>query len=105
GRTLRLVGALVALALFVYSLTQLGFNPGRLARAAENALALLGGFFPPVITMDVLGGVFESVVMALTATTFGVIIGLVIAVLSTNVLIRFAPLSFMLRAFIVLVRG
>ncbi|WP_417510656.1 phosphonate ABC transporter, permease protein PhnE [Microbacterium sp.] len=105
GRATRLTGALGAGALFAYSLTQLGFNPARLVRAAENTLALLGGFFPPVITMDVLGGVFESVVMALTATTFGVVIGLLIAVLSTNVLIRFAPLSFLLRAFVVLVRG
>ena len=105
GRAWRLGGVLIAAALFVYSLSQLGFNPARLARAGENALALLGGFFPPIITLDVLAGVFESVVMALTATTFGVIFGLLIAVFSTNLLIRFAPLSFLLRGLVVLVRG
>lgn len=105
ARTSRFIGAVVALGLFIYSLTQLGFNPARLARAGENAFALLSGFVPPVITMDVLTGVFESVIMALTATTFGVVFGLVIAVLSTNLLIRFAPLSLLLRGIIVLVRG
>lgn len=105
GRTLRTAGAFVAVALFAFSLMQLGFNPARLGRAGENALALLSGFVPPVITMDVLGGVFESVIMALTATTFGVVLGLVIAVLSTNLVIRFAPLSLLLRGIIVLVRG
>lgn len=105
ARTSRFIGAFVALGLFIYSLTQLGFNPARLARAGENALALLSGFVPPLITMDVLTGVFESVIMALTATTFGVVFGLVIAVLSTNLLIRFAPLSLLLRGIIVLVRG
>lgn len=105
ARALRSGGVFVAVALFVFSLTQLGFNPARLARAWENTLALLAGFFPPIITMDVLAGVFESVVMALTATTFGVVLGLVIAVLSTNLLIRFAPLSFLLRGLVVLMRG
>lgn len=105
ARVVRFSGVLMAIALFVYSLTQLGFNPARLARAAENTLALLTGFFPPIITVDVLAGVFESVIMALTATTFGVVLGLVIAVLSTNLLIRFAPLSFLLRGFVVLMRG
>jgi phosphonate transport system permease protein len=104
-RMLRVIGVLLAVVLFVYSLTQLGFNPARLARAGESTLALLSGFVPPVITMDVLSGVFESVVMALTATTFGVVFGLVIAVLSTNLVIRFTPLSLLLRGIIVLVRG
>jgi len=105
GRTLRFIGAVVAVVLFIYSLTQLGFNPARLTRAGENTVALLSGFVPPIITMDVLTGVFESVIMALTATTFGVVFGLLIAVFSTNLLIRFAPLSLLLRGIIVLVRG
>lgn len=105
ARALRFTGALAAVMLFAYSLTQLGFNPARLTRAGENALALLSGFVPPIITMDVLTGVFESVVMALTATTFGVMLGLIIAVFSTNLLIRFTPLSLLLRGIIVLVRG
>lgn len=105
GRTLRFIGAVIAVVLFIYSLTQLGFNPARLTRAGENTVALLSGFVPPIITMDVLTGVFESVIMALTATTFGVVFGLLIAVLSTNLLIRFTPLSLLLRGIIVLVRG
>lgn len=105
ARALRVGGVVLALALFVFSLTQLAFDPARLARAGENALALLTGFVPPVITPDILAGVFESVVMALTATTFGVIGGLVIAVFSTTLLVRFEPLSLLLRAFVVLMRG
>ncbi|QEW00218.1 phosphonate ABC transporter, permease protein PhnE [Microbacterium caowuchunii] len=105
ARILRSTGALVALALFVFSLTQLAFNPARLGRAWENTLALLSGFVPPIITTDVLAGIFESVIMALTATTFGGVLGLVIAVLSTNLLIRFEPLSLLLRGVVVLVRG
>lgn len=105
ARALRFAGVLVTVALFAYSLTQLGFNPARLAQAGEHTLAILAGFFPPIITVDVLTGVFESVIMALTATTFGVVLGLVIAVFSTNLLIRFALLSFVLRGIVVLVRG
>lgn len=36
ARTLRFIGAVVAVVLFIYSLTQLGFNPARLARAGRT---------------------------------------------------------------------
>ncbi|GGD41352.1 phosphate-import permease protein PhnE [Microbacterium faecale] len=105
GRTLRTAGAAVAVVLLLISLTQLSFTPDRLLRAWENVGALLAGFIPPIITVDVAMGIFESVIMALTATTFGVVSGLVIAVLSTRHLVRFAPLSFALRGLVVLMRG
>lgn len=105
GRTVRTAGAAVAVVLLLISLTQLSFTPDRLLRAWENVGALLAGFVPPIITVDVAMGIFESVIMALTATTFGVVGGLMIAVLSTRHLVRFAPLSFALRGLVVLMRG
>lgn len=105
GRVMRIAGAVVAVCLVVISLNQLSFAPERLLTAWENLGALLTGFIPPVITGDVMLGIFESVIMALTATTFGVIGGLVIAALSTRHLVRFAPLAIALRALVVLMRG
>lgn len=105
ARALRVGGGVAAAALFVVSLTQLSFDPSRLGAAWENAAALVAGFVPPAFSVDVALGIFESVVMALTSTTFGVLFGLVIAVLSTRHLIRFEPLSLALRGLIVVVRG
>lgn len=105
GRIVRAAGAAVAAALLIASLTQLAFTPERLLRAWENVGALLAGFVPPVITADVMMGIFESVIMALTATTFGVVGGLIIAVLSTRYLVRSTPLSLALRGFVVVMRG
>ncbi|MGO1411373.1 MAG: phosphonate ABC transporter, permease protein PhnE [Microbacterium sp.] len=105
GRIMRTVGALVAAVLFLASLSQLSFSPDRVLRAWDTALALMAGFVPPVFTGSVFVGIFESVIMAITATTAGVIFGLVIAVLSTRHLIRFEPLSLLLRGAIVLMRG
>ncbi|WP_026059749.1 PhnE/PtxC family ABC transporter permease [Microbacterium yannicii] len=105
SRVLRVGSGVAVLMLFVFSLTQLLADAPRLAAAWENAVAVLSGFFPPVFTLDIAYGIFESVVMALSATTFGVIIGLAIALLSTRHLIRFEPLSLALRGLMVLVRG
>ncbi|HEY9306421.1 MAG TPA: phosphonate ABC transporter, permease protein PhnE [Microbacterium sp.] len=105
SRILRVGSGVAVLALFVFSLAQLFADAPRLARIWENALAVISGFFPPVFTLDIAYGIFESVIMAISATTFGVIIGLVIAVLSTRHLIRFEPLSLALRGLMVLVRG
>ncbi|WP_261164325.1 phosphonate ABC transporter, permease protein PhnE [Microbacterium sp. Marseille-Q6965] len=105
ARALRVGGGAAAVALFLASLTQLSFDPARLGTAWANATALLSGFIPPAFSTDVMLGIFESVVMALTSTTFGVLFGLVIAVLSTRHLIRFEPLSIALRGLIVVVRG
>ncbi len=105
ARALRTGGAVAAALLFVYSLSQLSLNPARLDQAWENALALLSGFVPPVFTAEVALGIFESVIMALTATSFGVVLGLAIAVLSTRHLVRFEPLSLALRGIVVVLRG
>jgi phosphonate transport system permease protein len=105
SRILRVGSGVAALALFLFSLAQLFADAPRLARIWENSLAVISGFFPPVFTIDIAYGIFESVIMAISATTFGVIFGLVIAVLSTRHLIRFEPLSLALRGLMVLVRG
>ena len=105
GRAVRGFGAAIALVLFLLSLTQLAFTPERLLRAWDNTAALLAGFVPPVFTGEVFIGIFESVIMAITATTVGVVIGLVIAVFSTRHILRFEPLSLLLRGIVVLLRG
>ncbi len=105
SRLLRVGSGLLALALFVISLTQLFADVPRLGRVWENTLKVLGGFFPPTFTPEIAYGIFESVLMAVSATTFGVVFGLVIAVGSTRHLIRFEPLSLVLRGVMVLVRG
>lgn len=104
-RTLHVAGGFLAAVLFLISLTQLSVDPARVLRALDTSIALIAGFFPPLLSAEVVMGVFESVVMALTATTFGVIAGLVVAVLSTRHLIRFEPLSVVLRLLIVVMRG
>lgn len=105
ARVIRVVGAGVVVALFLAALSTLSISFDRLSRAGENAGALLAGFVPPVFTLDIAYGIFESVLMAITATSFGVVIGLVIAVLSTGHLVRVPGLGAMLRAVVVLVRG
>lgn len=105
SRVLRSAAAVSAVILFLYSLSQLSLNLSRLGQAWNNALALLSGFVPPVFTEEILLGIFESVIMAFTATFFGVLVGLVIAVLSTRHLVRFEPLSLALRGIVVFMRG
>ena len=105
SRVLRTGAAIASLVLFLFSLSQLSLNPARLGQAWDNAIALLSGFVPPVFTQDVLLGIFESVIMAFTATFFGVLLGLFIAILSTRHLIRFEPLSLALRGLVVFMRG
>lgn len=105
SRVLRAGGTVAAVVLFLYSLGQLALNPARLGQAWDNTLALLSGFVPPVFTSEIALGIFESVIMALTATSFGVVVGLVIAVLSTGHLVRFEPLALGLRGIVVVLRG
>ncbi|GGR53433.1 phosphate-import permease protein PhnE [Nocardioides luteus] len=105
GRALRTGSAVVFAGALLFALTQVRFDPGRLSRSWQSTLDLLAGFVPPVIDPAVVTGIFESLVMALTATTVGVVAGLVIAVLSSPHLIRFAPLSALLRILVVLIRS
>jgi phosphonate transport system permease protein len=105
SRAMRAGGAVAAGAMFVASLTQLSIDPARLVGAWDDAVAMLAGFLPPAFSPEVALGIFESVIMALTSTTFGVVFGLVIAVFSTQHLIRFEPLSLALRGVVVIMRG
>lgn len=101
----RSAGLLAGVVLFILSLSALAVSPDRMARGWDNAVAMLTGFVPPVFTAEIALGLFESLVMAFTATTFGVLIGLVIAVFSTEHLVRVPVLGWALRAVIVVVRG
>ncbi|MDQ2660541.1 MAG: phosphonate ABC transporter, permease protein PhnE [Actinomycetota bacterium] len=105
SRVLRVGSGFGVLAAFAYSLVQVLADPPRLGQLWDNTVRVLSGFFPPVFTPEIAYGIFESVIMALSATTFGVVFGLVIAVLSTQHLIRFEPLSLALRGLVVLLRG
>ncbi|WP_136706449.1 phosphonate ABC transporter, permease protein PhnE [Agromyces sp. H66] len=105
SRILRVGSGLAALVVFAVSLAQVLADPPSFGRLWANTARVLSGFFPPVFSPDIAYGIFESVVMALSATTFGVVFGLVIAVLSTRHLVRFEPLSLALRGLMVLLRG
>lgn len=104
-RALHVAGGGVAAAVFLISLTQLSVDPARIARSWGTAVQMLQGFFPPVFSAEIALGIFESVLMAVSATTFGVVFGLVIAALSTRHLIRFEPLAIVLRLVVVVLRG
>ncbi|MGO1886207.1 MAG: phosphonate ABC transporter, permease protein PhnE, partial [Citricoccus sp.] len=101
----RSAGLLAGVVLFILSLSALSISPDRLARGWDNAVAMLTGFVPPVFTAEIALGLFESLVMAFTATTFGVLIGLVIAVFSTDHLVKVPVLGWALRGIIVVIRG
>lgn len=77
----------------------------RLSTAWGNAVDMLSGFVPPTFSSDIAYGLLESVVMAISSTTFGVIFGLIIALLSTPHLFQIPLLSGVLRAFVVIIRG
>ena len=77
----------------------------RLPDAWSNTIVMLSGFIPPTFDLDIAYGLLESLVMAISATTFGVIIGLAIALLSTPHLFHIPVLSGILRALIVIIRG
>ncbi|WES63399.1 phosphonate ABC transporter, permease protein PhnE [Microbacter sp. GSS18] len=105
SRGFRVGGAVAAAGAFMFSLTQLQIDFARMGRSVDIALSMLAGFFPPNISAEVLIGVLESFLMAITATTVGGVFGLVLAILSTRHLIRFEPLSLAIRGALVLVRG
>lgn len=104
----RLVRALTVsalIALVAWSLWVIAPDPARAMRSLESTWRMLTGMFPPVFSQYVLEGLWESFLMAITATTFGVVIGLVIAIFSTDLLVRVPIVSTVLRIVVVLVRG
>ena len=101
----RVSAGLCVLGLFLFALSTLSIPFDRLQQSGATAWAMLSGFVPPTFTTEIALGIFESVIMALTATSFGVIIGLAIAIFSTDHLVRVPALGWLLRAFVVLVRG
>lgn len=105
ARVARTVLGSSALLVFLYALWSLEADLERISRSLPSAVELVGGMFPPEFSGAIFLGVFESVLMAVTATTVGVLIGLVIAVLSTDLLVRISPLAVGLRGLTVLMRG
>jgi phosphonate transport system permease protein len=104
-RASRMLLGFGVVALFIYSVGVLDFNISRVTSSLPGLWTLLSGLIPPAFSTDILLGVMESLVMAMTATTVGVVIGLFIAVLSTDLLIRSKAVSGALQMFVVLVRG
>ncbi|UOQ57465.1 phosphonate ABC transporter, permease protein PhnE [Leucobacter allii] len=104
-RVSRALAVWIPLGLFAVAVSQLSLNTSRLGQAWSQARDILAGFLPPHFSVEILMGIFETVVMAMTATAFGVVFGLVIAVLSTPYLVRFEPLNLLLRGLVVLLRG
>lgn len=105
ARAFRALASAAATVLFAFSLSMLSVSGDRLARAGENAWNMAAGFFPPVFSLEIAYGILESVLMAFTATVFGVTGGLVIAVLSTGHLLKIPLLGELLRLFVVIIRG
>lgn len=105
SRVLRTVSGVASVAVFVFALTQLSVNLSRIGNAWTQAKPILIGFFPPAFNSDIFIGIFETVIMAITATAFGVVFGLVIATLSTPYLVRSELLNIAVRGLVVLLRG
>jgi phosphonate transport system permease protein len=104
-RIVRALTATAVLALVAWSIWVIAPDPARAMRSLESTWRMLTGMFPPAFSVEVLEGLWESFLMAITATTFGVVIGLIIAIFSTDLLVRIPIVSTVLRIIVVLVRG
>lgn len=104
-RMVRTFTAAAVIGLVLWSLSVIAPDPGRALRTLESTWRMLTGMVPPAFSPAVLEGLWESFLMAITATTFGVVIGLVLAIFSTDLMVRVPVLSTVLRIFVVLVRG
>ncbi|WP_370184809.1 phosphonate ABC transporter, permease protein PhnE [Rhodococcus wratislaviensis] len=93
------------LVLFLYSLWALDADLGRLRDAAPRMTEILSGMWPPAFSIAVYQGVLESLLMAVSATTVGVVLGLGLAVAATQLLVPSIILSAAARAVAVLLRG
>jgi phosphonate transport system permease protein len=101
----RLALGLSAVALFGYALWSLEADWSRLQDSLPNVWILVSGMFPPAFSTDILIGVMESLVMAMTATVAGVLVGLPLALVSTGLLLGNRALSAAVRTLVVLMRG
>ncbi|MEU5884109.1 phosphonate ABC transporter, permease protein PhnE [Spirillospora sp. NPDC047279] len=104
-RVLRFAGMTAAAAVFLLSLWSLDFSPGRLGDAWPNVRGMLTGMWPPAFSGDVLMGVLESLLMALGAAAVGTLGGLVLALLTAANVTPWRPLSAVVRALVVVIRG
>lgn len=101
----RLALGIGAVGLFGYALWSLEADWSRLQDSLPNVWILVSGMFPPAFSTDILIGVMESLVMAMTATVAGVLVGLPLALVSTGLLVGNRVLSAAVRALVVLMRG
>jgi phosphonate transport system permease protein len=105
ARVRRLLLGLGAAALFGYSLWALDADLARVRESLPNLATLLSGMVPPAFGAEIVLAVMESLLMAMTATTVGVVLGLGLALLSTDLLVRSTVLSSAVRLVVVLMRG
>ncbi|HWL76186.1 phosphonate ABC transporter, permease protein PhnE [Microbacterium sp.] len=104
-RVIRAITVWGLIAVVAWSLWVIAPDPDRALRSLESTWRLLIGMFPPAFSPAVFAGLWESFLMAITATTFGVVIGLILAILSTDLVVRVPVVSTILRVVVVLVRG
>lgn len=104
-RVRRLLLGLGTAVLFGYSLWALNADLGRVRDSLPNLWSLLSGMVPPAFSVEILVAVMESLLMAMTATTVGVVLGLVLALLATDLLVRNSVISGAVRLLVVLMRG
>ncbi|GAA1896559.1 phosphonate ABC transporter, permease protein PhnE [Actinomadura bangladeshensis] len=104
-RVLRFAGMAAAVVLFLASLWSLDPSPGRLADSWSNVRAILTGMWPPAFSGEIFTGVLESLLMALGAASVGTLGGLVLALLTAANVAPLRPLSMVVRALVVVIRG
>lgn len=101
----KLFAGVATLLLFAVALLMVLPAWERMSRAWSNAVEMLSGFIPPAFSVDIAYGLLESVVMAISSTTFGAFFGLTIALLSTPYLFQIPVLSGIFRTLVVVIRG
>lgn len=105
GRVVRTVLGWGTVLLFLFALSRLGFSLDRVLRAGDQVAAVVGGFWPPAFSQDILVGVMESLLMAVAGTAVGVVVGLPLAVLTARTVTPLGPFGWLLRGLMVMVRG
>ncbi|GAA4055519.1 phosphonate ABC transporter, permease protein PhnE [Actinomadura miaoliensis] len=104
-RVLRFAGSGTAVAVFLVALWSLDLSLDRLAGAWPNVRAMLTGMWPPAFSGEIFMGVLESLLMALGAASVGTLGGLVLALLTATGVAPWRPLSALVRALVVVMRG
>ncbi|WP_346618720.1 phosphonate ABC transporter, permease protein PhnE [Blastococcus montanus] len=105
GRLSRSAGVIGVIGLFAWSLSSLDADLQRLLDAWPRVQLILSGMWPPVFSAEIVTGVLESLLMAVSATVVGVVLGLVLAMLTAHNVTPLGPLSAVVRSVVVVLRG